>query len=268
MNPKTSPQFLVRPPAAFTLIELLVVIAIIALLAAILLPALNNARDRGKQIACVNNLRQVYLISQLYRDDYAGFLPAAAAGTGTSGSAPTDNASGLSGIAQLQLYRAGIQTLGGGGSFWSHAHRLKVMLCPNELRRSRWTSGDLRNMSYGMNNYAWMRAAGLTSGSDRRAIRPEQVPQHKGSLSEIIMIGETDGTHPSDGQTLGFVMYDGSNPAITPTAFGTYANWHLMFRHERLRGMNFLFFDGHVELAADYGQTNRLASLRWGFYDP
>ena len=57
---------------AFTLIELLVVIAVIAVLMAILIPALSRAREQGKRAACLNNLKQLALSWNLYADDFDG----------------------------------------------------------------------------------------------------------------------------------------------------------------------------------------------------
>ncbi len=71
---ETKPVITART-SAFTLVELLVVIAIIAILAAILLPALANSKAQAQQTVCLNALRQVALAGLMYMDDSSQGLP-------------------------------------------------------------------------------------------------------------------------------------------------------------------------------------------------
>lgn len=79
-----SPGQLAPTTNAFTLIELLVVIAIIGILAALLLPALNRAKDKAKNIACLGNLKQWGLATQLFAAENGDLLPKDGSPNGTS----------------------------------------------------------------------------------------------------------------------------------------------------------------------------------------
>jgi prepilin-type N-terminal cleavage/methylation domain-containing protein len=121
-----------RPHGGFTLIELLVVIAIIAILAAMLLPALGNARLKATQAYCLTNERQLAMAYIMYCDDNSDNMIPFGPGSSSCGAlfdaaavpvgTPTDQAE--------QLIRAGIRT----GPLWSYAKNEGSYHCPGDLR--------------------------------------------------------------------------------------------------------------------------------------
>ena len=117
---KREPESRVR--GAFTLIELLVVIAIIAILAAMLLPALARAKESGRRISCLNNLRQLSLAASMYVGDNQGTYP------------PRYGVSPVTG--------ANITSRWPDKIYDDYGKNLKLLLCPSETTNAPLTGTD------------------------------------------------------------------------------------------------------------------------------
>ena len=151
---------------AFTLIELLVVVAIIAILAAMLMPALGAAREKARRTSCLSNLKQMTSGLEAYCSDYSGYLPSWP-GWGTESTADggpalcrTDGKTGCTGLYKDPRTGKVIMTYGPGLSVQTAAFETRTIACGAHYPAtygdthcrlaSDWTGSDLKAAPIGL----------------------------------------------------------------------------------------------------------------------
>ena len=222
---KHSSQLVVSKASSFTLIELLVVIAIIAILAAILLPALNQARERGRTASCINNCKQVATAKLMYMDDFDGHYY----------SGHPQHGGDIRGLVR-KVYSSGY--LGD-----ISAGRCPSGLLPTDIDPETGTESDL-NYSYGSNVVDWYYPSAVKSESLKNIEKFTNYGLNtKVTPTQFMLFAD------SWGRTQGSYQYAWMN-----TGSASLGTVHL--RHGN--GANIGFLDGHaatIDRATLFDQT-------------
>jgi prepilin-type N-terminal cleavage/methylation domain-containing protein/prepilin-type processing-associated H-X9-DG protein len=223
----------------FTLLELLVVIAIIAILAALLLPALSKAKLKGQGVACTGNLKQLQICWQLYTDDNADSLPGNTAlnpgDLSNRGSWTADPVSWLQGNAWTDTTPTNLQR----GVLYRYNQSLGIYRCPAD-RSTVLDQGIIpRNRSVSVSMYMNFRTGRDDPGYELCWHRLGQI-QRPGTSQAAVFIEE----HEKSIQQSAF----GINAPDSLTLFNSSLWTWISFPATRHNNAGTLSFaDGHVE---------------------
>ena len=195
---------------AFTLIELLVVISIIALLIAILLPALGAARDAAIKTQCLSNLRQMAIGSTAYANDAKGYWPRRFRGDSRY-SPYWDSLSQGSDQSGLAMYAATTETSGFGLLYDAdYITDTRGMYCPS-MEDTGWDWGKFGQGSQGTSwrsSYAWNPHVTDNSPVDTAYWKADDHPGDKTFISDLVI--NFTSAHDEHNPTFNIALGDGS----------------------------------------------------------